>query len=632
MTKKKETFFGQQEYEEIRDNLIKKGKAREAQEKFEKILEKDAFNAHALHGKAYALDVQGRSEEALSIYESAIKRHPEEPYLWHGRGVIQASMNNHQQALENYDQAIELDPGYSVSMYGKGNTYRNLEKPEEALEAYNRALEVDPEFVEALHNRGNVLKSMGRNEEALADFERAIQLSPKKAFSWNGKGVTLKNLERYEEALAAYNKAIEIDPKLTSPYYNRGILYEKIEGDRSENALFNYRKVIEMNPNSVRAHYNIGSILEKQEKFDEAISVFKQLAALENASEFQQERTLEIIKELEARKSSEELNEVSKLVEKIEQLLRFEGENITHYTNFAVAQFLLLQDQPSPLWATEASYMNDPSEGKALFEYLEKDRILGLKDEGVTLPFVKKPFMACFVPNDKYDDLNLWRFYGNDASGCSITVDQKAFSRSIVEAIQSKIAEKGQETNPSKSGPMKDGESSDLGDSGYEKILDQPAESLFQFYQVAYRNQSGTQFSLPQNPEQEDQLNELMAKLKGSLERFMINSQNPGEVHSIRKRLANIMYLFKNSDYQTEREVRIILKGDGFDKLGFLKINHNFTPPRVYLEVAPLTESLRRITIGPKATKPDEWGASLYYTFQRRGLSVEVHRSILPYR
>lgn len=574
MANKEAKPFGYEEYTEIRNSLIVKGKAKEALEKFEQVLEEDKDNAYALHGKAYSLDELGMQEEALELYQSAVEINPSIQILWHGKGVILANKGQYHQAIADYNMALEADPEFFHSWLAKGNALSNLGRNEEALAAFNRALEINPDFKKVWNNKGNILKRLDRNEEALEAFDEAIKLDEKAAFPWNGKGIALKNLGRYDDALAAYNKAIEIDAGLASAYFNRGILYEKTGQNK------------------------------------DALADFKDLLNLERASDFQKERTQKRIEELEKRMASQELNRISQLVDQIEELLKFDGKHISHYTSLTVAKFLLFGDDPSPLRATEAAYMNDPSEGTALFEFLDSNAKLGLKKDGVQLPFVKKPFMACFVPEDKYDDLNLWRFYGKegseDACGCSITLDYNRFSDSLNASIEKKA---------------------EIDETG----SDQSPESWFQFYQVAYFTPNGSQFLLPQNETNEDKLNQLMTDLKLVVSGVMKKSKQADHLF-VREQLARIMYLFKNDHYLSEKEVRIILSGPGFDQLKMLKIDTSFTPPKVYLELIPVMDSITRVTIGPKAGRSEEWEAAFHYSFERQGKDVKITRSNLPYK
>ena len=53
--------------------------------------------------------------------------------------------------------------------------------------------------------------------------------------------------------------------------------------------------------------------------------------------------------------------------------------------------------------------------------------------------FVPKPFIGSFIPKDKHNDLNMWRFYGKeegiDAKGCSITLNRQEFIEDIKNSL-----------------------------------------------------------------------------------------------------------------------------------------------------------------------------------------------------
>lgn len=85
-------------------------------------------------------------------------------------------------------------------------------------------------------------------------------------------------------------------------------------------------------------------------------------------------------------------------------------------------------------------------------------------------------------------------------------------------------------------------------------------------------------------------------------------------------------------EYQYEHEVRQIIKGIGFDKI----VDQSVTPPKVYIELVPIIPAIKKITLGPKVERPDEWASALYYTLDKdlpdKKDKAEILISHLPYK
>ena len=92
--------------------------------------------------------------------------------------------------------------------------------------------------------------------------------------------------------------------------------------------------------------------------------------------------------------------------------------------------------------------------------------------------------------------------------------------------------------------------------------------------------------------------------------------------------LNEITYLFKSAEYQYEHEIRLVISGVGFKK----QIQKESAPPRVYIELVPINPVIKKITIGPKVEKSDEWASALYYTLEEKELFPSILISHLPFK
>jgi hypothetical protein len=239
--------------------------------------------------------------------------------------------------------------------------------------------------------------------------------------------------------------------------------------------------------------------------------------------------------------------------------------------------------------------MNDPSEGKEFFNFLEYKPYTSCNDGFHLEFFLPKPFIGSFVTKDKHDDLNMWRFYGKEerveAKGCAITFHMQKFIDEIKNFL-----------------------------SNEKKEARQANESDINFYRVVYVETGTTNFFIP-NSNNSKNLKKLMEKLKEKTSSYKGNYKT-----SLEKYLNSIAFLFKNDVYKNENEVRLVVKGIEFEK----QYDKDFTPPRVYIELESIKKIVTRITLGPKVDKVNEWASAFHYSYEIN--APEIIISHLPYR
>ena len=203
--------------------------------------------------------------------------------------------------------------------------------------------------------------------------------------------------------------------------------------------------------------------------------------------------------------------------------LNAEGDaaEIAYYTSAEVFSYMLPEkcteeddtaDRLGKLTVMHLSYMNDPNEGKTLqkaiygpsYGALQKGR------KPLDVPFV---FVKCFSP--RIDYLPMWEMYGDHARGCCLVIDWET-----------------------------------------SKWMEEEAEPVL--YHVCYLRKQGNSYVV---------LNEDNEKLSRSCR--AINSQLQ-ELHNVAEEIAEqdrrylddvlgkVLYLFKDSSYSYEQELRVI--------------------------------------------------------------------------
>ncbi len=302
---------------------------------------------------------------------------------------------------------------------------------------------------------------------------------------------------------------------------------------------------------------------------------------------------------------NKDFNKVKECVEKIKKLLLYTGDTVTHYTGLSSARALIMQG--SLFRISEASFLNDTSEGTEVFDFLSVE-LTAHKGQGALAElFAERPFIGSFVAEIKHDDLALWRMYAKEnkeeANGCAITLNMKGFQGGMVQRS--------------------------ISNGNGEQPDDQEA-NRFNFYRVAYRERAHqNKFVIPDAPNNEvDELNSLMNELQEYVAAYVRKFSSANDTHDLVELLNNIAFLFKSAEYQYEHELRLVLNGTGFEKM----INEERTPPKVYIQVAPLREQIEKIIFGPKVERADEWAAAFHYSLTKDGYLPEILISRLPFK
>ncbi len=564
---------------------------------YSKVIELKPDYAYAYNGRGNAWRSKSDYDKAILDYNKAIELKPDDAHAYNNRGNASYDKSDYDKAIIDYNRAIELKPDYANAYYNRGNAWYFKSDYDKAILDYNIAIELKPDDAITCNNRGIAWSNKSDYDKAILDYNKAIELKPDYVDAYNNRGLAWINKSDYDKAILDHNKAIELKPDYAIAYFARGIAwYSKSDYDM---ASLDYNKAIELKPDYNAPYYNIAQLYYKKAEYSNAEKNYKKYVEL-NASNPDYYTTLaqQRIEEISRLIADSEFKDISEIVGKIKKLLLYKDDLLTHYTTLSTAKALILDKSPFRL--SEGSFLNDTSEGSELLDFLGIS-FSGVKEKGKAQAevFAQKPFIGSFVTDSKYDDLTLWRMYGkeekDEAKGCAITIDMNK----LIELINDKLM-------PDKSsGPARNDED-------------------INFYRVAYlQKDEKKRFVIPGLKKAESKLNTLMNELAQKVKPYWDKTKKKKDIEEL---LNTIVYLFKSSIYMHENELRLVVKGIGFDK-------NIPSPPRVYIELVNIKNIIRKITLGPKVDKPDEWAAAFYYSYDKEpGKPPEVMISHLPFK
>lgn len=292
---------------------------------------------------------------------------------------------------------------------------------------------------------------------------------------------------------------------------------------------------------------------------------------------------------------------------------------IAHFTSLNALHSMLpidrdeIRNKPNRLRLYNISYMNDPAEGRRLLEVNNNDgKLLSRFFEDISTNdghhVIKWSDQELSIYAGSFtlsiDRLDLWRAYGNDGDGYCIVTPISAFDSHDDKESYSIIQHA-------------------LRDVEHAEDVALPKNHVYpKLYMVQYTIDEAKKTLKLIRPNLKE-LDELKKKYKDI--KYDINSM-------VRAIVSDILYLYKNDEYKTECEARII---SAFDiSADILNIDDN-TPPRIYVTTNDfLFKEGSSIIVGPKVDKKTDAKLNLKYRLARNNfnLSTNISESVVKYR
>ena len=273
-------------------------------------------------------------------------------------------------------------------------------------------------------------------------------------------------------------------------------------------------------------------------------------------------------------------------------------KKIGHYTNIEVIPCIIVKeinnkddsDTKGRLLLSNANYMNDPSEGKILLEYLNTI------DKSFSSLFYKNEFEVSSVYLSSFttaiDNLPMWSQYGNNGKGCCIVFNKNYFD--------------------------KPKEVHDITDNLKENEKVRQDECVL--YRICYIDDKNNEYKFQ---EKDKEIERCLKNISKNLKN--INNQNEKKI--ILKYLEQIRYLFKSSDYEHEEEYRI-LKNVPINSKKIITREDVKPVPKLYVKIESKLNQISEVILGPKVDFPDYISPYIKYCDEK----IEIRKSKVKFR
>ena len=308
---------------------------------------------------------------------------------------------------------------------------------------------------------------------------------------------------------------------------------------------------------------------------------------------------------------------------------------LAHYTSPHVCHILFGiggNETASPMRLGSSTYMNDPSEGKALLDLLnQQDLELENKADGAS----HNAFFTCF--SSRVNDLNQFRLYGKEdgveASGCCLV-----FNKNGDWLIDADVSV------PFRSLSQKSGQDSDglpeagFSDNKYEKL------PLYQVAYIAYKDeyiadkkcriwfpsQKEPKFGIRLKPVGNEEWHQIrLEKLKEALAALIRFFEDKSTVSDDDKEaLEYIRYLFKDFAFRDEEEFRLLV----IKPIDSKEIEYCEQTQSVYIPYADIRNRADEVILGTNYEKTGKQRKAEVFRYQMKQKcpDVKVSRSTLP--
>ena len=202
---------------EVGDDLMSMEDYKEAEEKYDQVLDMNENYVPALEAKIRILLLRNKNNRARRLAENSLEKHDEPVfYLYLAKALI--AKENYREALEHLDEALEMADKNNLQLLNKiyvnrGAALQKQNKYEEALNNYSKALDINQTNPNVFVYRGNIYYKRENYENALDDFKKVLELDPNNHVAQYNLGMCYFRQGDELNACDAFHKACELGNK-----------------------------------------------------------------------------------------------------------------------------------------------------------------------------------------------------------------------------------------------------------------------------------------------------------------------------------------------------------------------------------------------------------------------------------
>lgn len=285
-------------------NLTKAGRAAEAYQRFQEILEEEPGNLTAHRGLVEAAYYAGKLETVAQRYRELSEKKGSEGLGHYGLGLcaVARGPGHMQAALKGLQAASGHLPREADVPYRIGLVYLMNGENQKAKESFDRAMQLNPDRADVRVALGGALVRLGKEREAIEAMRKILRLSPtpevaRKARTLTSqvydplkevapelaqdlkKAVDLLQEDAVQQALALVEKILKKNPQLPFAHSIKGLAHSRLENNGE--AIVSFERALELRPKSPVALVGLGDVYARLEKWPQAREYYEKAVGLD---------------------------------------------------------------------------------------------------------------------------------------------------------------------------------------------------------------------------------------------------------------------------------------------------------------------------------------------------------------
>ncbi|MCR5696063.1 MAG: tetratricopeptide repeat protein [Marinilabiliaceae bacterium] len=239
---------------------------------FEKCLQivtdyKDSADTYVLFDIGERLNEENLYEEALVYLKAYNRLEPNTDECLFNIAYAQSNLNMLDESIETYKKLLDIDPFFDSAWFNLGLVYTVKSEYEEALNALQMVISITPTYAEAYFNIGNVQKTLGDRLEAINSYTEYISLCDDDVAPdvyaligdcWQGLG-------NFDFAERFANLCIEKDPSNITGMYLLSDVY--MSQEKFAEAMNLFKAILKLDPDDAFVLYSIAFCNLRQGRF-----------------------------------------------------------------------------------------------------------------------------------------------------------------------------------------------------------------------------------------------------------------------------------------------------------------------------------------------------------------------------
>ena len=249
---------------------------KEAKLDFEKALKLAPTDATTLFYIANCYDNLGNLVDAEKYYLKLLEIREEYIDAYKNLCIIYMKTSRELNAIELAKKAKTMAPNDFTFDYLIGTASVALKQYNQAIKHLEAALAMNPSHFQIYNNLGTAYLLIGQRDKAISCYQKAVKIKPDDSVSFYNIGSIYQIQNKHAQACEYFEKAYQIE---NNENYLISLALSELKAGKISDAAKHYKALALLHPEKDSFQYNLASCYEALKKYDQAITIMKNLLA-----------------------------------------------------------------------------------------------------------------------------------------------------------------------------------------------------------------------------------------------------------------------------------------------------------------------------------------------------------------